>query len=51
MTKTTDLGKGWRADQFTDTSMDIRNDAQRQLIDLAPSSVALLKLALKGKAA
>ena len=53
LTKTTDLSKGWMADQFSDRSMDIRNDAKRQLIDLSPSSVETLRQALnsKGKAA
>jgi hypothetical protein len=46
--RTTDLARGWAADQYTDRSMDIRNDRQRQLIDLAPASVDTLRQALRG---
>lgn len=49
ITKSADLGKGWSADRFTDDSMDVKNSAQRQLIDLSPSSVATLRAALNAK--
>ena len=43
ITKSADLGKGWSADRFSDDSIDVRNQEQRQLIELEPASVATLR--------
>lgn len=43
LTKTTDLGHDWFANQYDDGSMTIRNSEKGQRIDLPPASVETLR--------
>jgi hypothetical protein len=43
ITKSAELGKGWTGTRYSDDSADVKNDAQRQLIELSPTSVATLR--------
>jgi hypothetical protein len=43
LTKTTDLGNDWYANQYDDGSMTIRNPEIGQRIDLPTKSVELLR--------